>query len=251
MAYLQFKDEARSIGPGVLTIGSGSEAGWRVIGHDLLPVHAVVSLERGYATVTPGRAGAPLTVRGEAVTEGSARLDYNDTMLLGAAEFRFVQLPMRGAEDDVFLNEARVRRSFRLGEHAMIGRDGGCGVRLTEPEVSRIHAEVERRGTSHWIRPSGQALTLVNGSVLREPRMLVEGDEISIGRSVLRFSRRGIGQRVDAEGDHPVQTTASTPTTYAGVYAARDREGARARRRTMLIMIAVVVMIALVMLLVG
>ena len=46
MPYLEYDHQTRALGPGVLSIGSGTEASWRIIGRDLMPLHAIVTLLR-------------------------------------------------------------------------------------------------------------------------------------------------------------------------------------------------------------
>src|SRR5688572_19457835 len=93
MPYLEFEHQSRSLGPGVLTIGSGSEAAWRIHGRDLAPLHAVITVEKGgYALVAAGAAEASIHVNGVEVTDGRAVVRYGDKFRLGRAEFRFTQL---------------------------------------------------------------------------------------------------------------------------------------------------------------
>jgi pSer/pThr/pTyr-binding forkhead associated (FHA) protein/NADPH-dependent 2,4-dienoyl-CoA reductase/sulfur reductase-like enzyme len=83
-----------------------------------------------------------------------------------------------------------LRFPFALGERAVIGRDDASAIVLRDGAVSRQHAQLE-------ILPDGRAIlsdlgshagTLVNGERLVAPRALQEGDRISIGGTILRFT---------------------------------------------------------------
>ena len=83
-----------------------------------------------------------------------------------------------------FLRDTRRGRVYKLAGTLEIGRDSKCDVLLTEPEVSRVHAELYAREDGFWVCPVGNAYTLVNHNRLMEPVQLAEGDEILIQRSV-------------------------------------------------------------------
>ncbi|HXX91545.1 MAG TPA: DUF3662 and FHA domain-containing protein [Acidimicrobiales bacterium] len=75
-----------------------------------------------------------------------------------------------------------------LGEEPIvIGRMPECSVVLTDPNVSRRHAEVRRRG-SDVVAVDLQSTngTRVNGLPIRE-RVLEDGDDITVGTTILRF----------------------------------------------------------------
>jgi len=70
---------------------------------------------------------------------------------------------------------------------ATIGRNGDCTVALTDPRASRLHAEVRSTGDGFVVADLGSTNgTLVNGVAVREA-VLHDGDQISIGATVLRF----------------------------------------------------------------
>jgi hypothetical protein len=72
-------------------------------------------------------------------------------------------------------------------EPVVIGRMPECTVVLTDPNVSRRHAEIRRQG-SEVIVVDLQSTngTRVNGLPVRE-RILVDGDDITVGTTILRF----------------------------------------------------------------
>lgn len=76
----------------------------------------------------------------------------------------------------------------RLGEAPVrIGRLPSCTVVLDDANASRIHAEVRPAGASHTVVDLGSTNgTRVNGVPVRS-RSLADGDEITIGSTVLRY----------------------------------------------------------------
>ncbi|MCX5744387.1 MAG: GGDEF domain-containing protein [Proteobacteria bacterium] len=79
---------------------------------------------------------------------------------------------------------------FRVGKgRSLIGRAQKAEVRLMDDGVSRNHASVRFEGEDLWLDDmASRNGTFVNGERLTEPRRLVEGDKIQIGRTtVLRF----------------------------------------------------------------
>ena len=69
----------------------------------------------------------------------------------------------------------------------MIGRLPECAVALSDPQVSRHHAEVRPDHDGYRLVDLGSMNgTLVNGTAVRE-RVLHDGDEISVGATVMRF----------------------------------------------------------------
>ncbi len=70
----------------------------------------------------------------------------------------------------------------------VIGRLPECTVMLSDPNVSRRHAEVRRQGAEVVVRDLGSTNgTRVNGLPLRDEQVLSDGDELSLGTTHLRF----------------------------------------------------------------
>ncbi|MFN2471961.1 MAG: FhaA domain-containing protein [Gaiellaceae bacterium] len=74
-------------------------------------------------------------------------------------------------------------------ERFVIGRSKDCDVRLSDPNVSRRHAEVRREGGTFWVvdldSTNGVA---VNGRRLKRAR-LEDGDRITIGSTDMLFDQ--------------------------------------------------------------
>jgi hypothetical protein len=79
-------------------------------------------------------------------------------------------------------------RRVQIGvEPLVIGRLPECGVVLADSNVSRRHAELRRAGDSVVLTDLGSTNgTRVNGAPIRE-RVLVSGDEVSVGSTKLIF----------------------------------------------------------------
>lgn len=72
-------------------------------------------------------------------------------------------------------------------EPLTLGRSSDCQVVLADPTVSKHHAELRREGNEVVLVDLGSTNgTRVNGAGIRE-RVLVDGDEIRIGATVLTF----------------------------------------------------------------
>lgn len=79
-------------------------------------------------------------------------------------------------------------RRVQLGdEPAVIGRMPDCAVALSDPQVSRHHAEVRRADQHYRVVDLGSTNgTLVNGVVVRD-QQLNDGDVIVIGGTSIRY----------------------------------------------------------------
>jgi len=71
----------------------------------------------------------------------------------------------------------------------VLGRSSGCDIRLTDPNVSRRHAELRQQGTSWWIVDLGSTNGIgVNGSPAERAK-LEHGDTVTLGETELVFIR--------------------------------------------------------------
>jgi len=103
--------------------------------------------------------------------------------------------PLPSAKPDeaklVMLEKGRPKHVFPLGkDRVIIGRLPESDVSVSDPGVSRRHAEVRREDGSYILVDLGSTNgTKVNEAPIGE-RVLEEGDRITIGRTVLEFRRR-------------------------------------------------------------
>ncbi len=237
MAHLIFGDQTRPLGLGVLSIGSGVEATWRIREPDLLRLHALVMSDGSYGVPTISRASAEAEIRvnGELLTGEPHRLQPGDVIVMGAHEFHFESEapPSVSGTGSGWLRDARRDRVYALGqETTTIGREAGSTVLLQEPEVSRTHARLERDGDTLRLLPEVGALMLLNGNKVEKSTRLSDGDAIGIGRTVLWFTvdppvRRALETANAMRTDH---YTRRVPTGKLGVVERREEREVRQRR---------------------
>lgn len=229
MTYLAFGPSVRQLGPGVLTIGSAPEAGWRVLGHGLEPRHAIVSQEIGWggrALIERGSPSAVIVVNGAEVSGGRATLEFDDVVRLGTAEFTYRRTGTGAAKGGPYLKDRRRNRVYLVTDRITIGRDPASTIVMHNVDISRTHAEIVKEGDAVVVRPHGVSVVSLNG--VRVPRQanLREGDDISIGDSTFRFTTDiGASTAVSVE---PSRTGANPPrgsaaqTMFMGAVEARD-----------------------------
>ena len=251
MPYLEFEHQLRPIGPGVLTLGSGTEAAWRIQGRDLAPLHAILSPGRdGRVVVSRAAAYAPITINGQELAEGRGILSFGDRLQLGQSEFVYRQVARATPSREGFLRDTRRGRVYKLAGTLEIGRDSKCDVLLTEPEVSRVHAELYAREDGYYVCPVGNAYTLVNHNRLMEPVQLNEGDEILIGRTALRFTTEPPPPHLARVSEPNIHAgidkrNAKMQTVFMGALQARERVKKRDFQRIGMVSAAVATAIAL------
>jgi pSer/pThr/pTyr-binding forkhead associated (FHA) protein len=237
MAHLIFGEQTRPLGLGVLSIGSGVEASWRIREPDLLRLHALVMGDGNFGAATISRASseAEIRVNGELLSGDPHRLHPGDVIVMGAHEFRFESEapPVMSGTGSGWLRDARRDRVYALGmEATVIGREAGSTVLLQEPEVARVHARLERDGDSIRLLPEVGALMLLNGAKVEKSTRLNDGDAIGIGRTVLWFTvdppvRRALETANAMRTD---RYTRRVPTGKLGVVERREEREVRQRK---------------------
>jgi hypothetical protein len=107
---------------------------------------------------------------------------------LGAGEFLVAGETVEGAGGLPVGTLTVDGRRLVIGEEPIaIGRLPDCDIVLNDPNVSRRHAEVRRRGNDFVVVDLGSTNgTKVNGDGVKQ-RRLADGDEISVGNTTLRF----------------------------------------------------------------
>ena len=120
---------------------------------------------------------------------GPVQIELDEDPSLGKGEFlvgsAMVEAPGGAAVGSLAMGDGR---RVGIGEDPVsIGRLPECDVVLSDPNVSRRHAEVRRRGNDFVVVDLGSTNgTKVNGAGVRE-RVLVDGDEITVGGTHIRF----------------------------------------------------------------
>jgi predicted component of type VI protein secretion system len=196
MAFLELDGNPRELGPET-TIGSGSQAAWRVAGKDLAARHFTVHVNsEGTAKVVPASAQHIVFVNGEPAPVNGAAIKAGDVVSAGAAHFIYLkkesdkrpELP--APNGPAFLVDAQNRRAYPLNRRVVqIGREIGCNIVLKDTSVSRFHADIRAEGGQHVIYSMGSGGTKVGTTSVTHPRMLRDGEEIRIGRATFTFTR--------------------------------------------------------------
>jgi Protein of unknown function (DUF3662)/FHA domain len=71
----------------------------------------------------------------------------------------------------------------------VIGRSKECDIRVSDPNVSRRHAEIRQEGSAYWIVDLGSTNGIaVNGQALKRSK-LDDGDRITLGSTEVVFGR--------------------------------------------------------------
>src|SRR5258707_11845794 len=85
-------------------------------------------------------------------------------------------------------------------ELTMVGRGKYVDIRLTDPSVSVLHAELVQRGPYVYVMDLGLSRngTRVNGRLVAR-RLLADGDALSFGSARCRITGLVTGENVDAE----------------------------------------------------
>ncbi len=244
MPFILFQQQSRAVGLGVLTIGSGREAAWRIDDYGLMPRHALVTLEReGGVTLAPAVPEAVVYVNGERLV-GHRALELDDEFMLGEATFTLVDaaaVPPEG--DDGYFVDLRRSRVYPVGEGGRIGREPGSLVLLQEPDVAKVQAEVRRSGNSFTLAPMAPH-TLLNGVKVSDATPLREGDEVTVGLTTLRFTRRTPERELIDGGPRGTPDQRRRTAARLSVAGAPTRGGTRRRaapRARLWIVLAIVV----------
>ena len=71
----------------------------------------------------------------------------------------------------------------------VIGRSRECDIQLSDPNVSRRHAEVRQEGATYWVVDMNSTNGIeVNGRRLKRAK-LENGDTVTLGSTEIRFMR--------------------------------------------------------------
>src|SRR5436190_7693299 len=88
----------------------------------------------------------------------------------------------------LIVNHSEELRGLVLHDRVLIGRRPFNTITLPDPAVSRLHAWIGRRDGRWTLFDAGSRIgTVVNTQVLEEPHVLVDGDEIRIGQTMLTY----------------------------------------------------------------
>jgi hypothetical protein len=111
--------------------------------------------------------------------------EVGPTLVPEAAEL--TRLVRRGPQWTLLVKAGpQVGASFTLSGDAVLGRQKDCTVRLMDNSVSRRHAQLRVQDDSLIIKDLKSANgTLINGRLISEPTPLQDGDELTLGETIL------------------------------------------------------------------
>lgn len=97
--------------------------------------------------------------------------------------------PQRPAIQYAWLIDTRTQRRYDLFQNTTrVGRASECDIVLTDPSVSRAHAQIrESHGHCTLSDLDSKTGTLLNQKKIRTPMVLQNGDRITLGDTVLQF----------------------------------------------------------------
>lgn len=165
--------------------------------------------QRAGTTLLPSRTTAiPSPLVAAPTSQLAAR-----TSQLVAAEPRRTRMLSIGlhaeAAPEPLPSEQPIEAHFELSGHALrisgqpcsVGTAPECGVRLSDPSVAWLHAQVTRQGSALYLRDAGtQTGTWVNGALLAGAHALRDGDRVVVGRTELLFRSSALA-RISLPGD--------------------------------------------------
>ena len=99
---------------------------------------------------------------------------------------------------------------LEMEEALSIGRDRASSIPLDDPRASRTHAAIHRLNVDHYyvLDVGSRNGVLLNGNRLTRPTRLRDGDEITVGDTVIRF----VDENEVIDETTPVEKTSSTTT---------------------------------------
>jgi hypothetical protein len=132
--------------------------------------------EFGIATRMASIEGAPEGVPAQA-EPGATMVYRHEEESEPTAEPHAVALTVDGSRHEV------------AGSRALLGRSKECDVRISDPNVSRRHAEVRQEGSNYWVVDLDSTNgVLVNGRRQKRAK-LDDGDRITLGSTDIVFNR--------------------------------------------------------------
>lgn len=109
---------------------------------------------------------------------------------------------------------ARVSRTLTVEEGLLLGRGSADAEGLDDdPQLSRRHAQITRRPDGSYVIEDLDSTngTVVNGMAIRTPTVLVPGDELVLGSTVLTVAASAAAKAPPAPVSEPPDDTAIRP----------------------------------------
>jgi predicted component of type VI protein secretion system len=192
MAWLSTEGAARQVEDGDMIVGSGPNAGWRLLAYDLAPKHFVISRKNGKTFICAATVESVVAVNGRQIGTSPIELNTGDMIDAGSTRFAFAGERTSGVSA-VSIGPAHVVETRSGVVHPLsgnsvgIGRDRTNSILVRDPTASRFHAELRREAGGWVLHPRGSSGTAVNGRRVGTPERLQDGDKIEIGHVEMRF----------------------------------------------------------------
>jgi predicted component of type VI protein secretion system len=192
MPWLTTEGAAHQIAEGETIVGSGPQAGWRLVSHDLAARHFVLNRHGSRVMVRPCGVDAIIAINGTQASVHDLELRDGDTVDAGNVRFMF-SAERSGAYPALSVQPAHLIETRGGVAHALatpsigIGRDRLNSIVVRDPTASRFHAEIRREAGGYVLHPHGSSGTLVNKLRVGSPARLQDGDIIEIANVEMRF----------------------------------------------------------------
>jgi len=133
-------------------------------------------------------------------------------------------LPSRAMPELAFFRHGEELLRVALTDCTTVGRAPECDVSLPDPALSRLQAQVERRGDQFYLRDRSGRGTAVGGEVVSEAA-LRDGAEIGLGawRALFRATTPGEDGATQVSGDTPLRAPPEAPESCPARLRVRER----------------------------
>lgn len=150
--------------------------------------HAAAVEAAGPAPVAPSRPIVPVAPPGAMMPPAAAGAAVPAEAAIGLGHTVLYERPPAALATGVLRGEAGVYEL--VTDVTLLGRSRRCDVVLTDPNVSRQHAEIRRQGGEFVVRDLDSTNGLrVNGRPVKQATLRA-GDRLELGTTELRFERR-------------------------------------------------------------
>ena len=174
-----------------LVIEQAKQNRWNLMGVPRISFDRVESMGKGEFKVEASLAADPDVSGAGVSTRDRGDKDLSETRAVPTDTADRLGLANAGAELVVFEGGKQKDTISITNEPVVIGRLSTSDVVLSDPNVSRRHAELRRDGGRWVLVDLGSTNgTVVNGKLARE-HPLKDGDKMTFGKSELQFRQKG------------------------------------------------------------
>jgi hypothetical protein len=196
--YARLSPYAKQLGVELATMlqESAAEQQWSFLGEVAVTLAEEPALETGIFHVRSNVVDDPSMRGGMQYRAGPVEFDPNLTQVIAKSRNPFDGNPRLVISSDGTAHEGTpaangVQRAVALAKPVtIVGRGHDADLRLSDPGVSRHHAQVELRDGGVWVEDLGSTNgTTLDGSPIAAPVLMTSGQRITIGSTVLVFLR--------------------------------------------------------------